>query len=84
MSEDKPKRGTAAMSEATRREVCRKGGLKISQDRAYMSALGKKGGAKVSQDREYMSRLGKKGGAKTQEKFRQQRLSLETDANKKA
>lgn len=82
MSEMKPKRGMAAMSEATQKEVARKGGLTISQDRAHMSRIGKVGGTKVSRDRAYMQALGKKGGAKTQEYWKKLKL-LEEDANKK-
>ncbi len=36
-----------------------KGGLKISQNKEHMAAIGRKGGLKTSQDREHMSRISK-------------------------
>jgi hypothetical protein len=44
------------------RAAGRKGGEKISRDRAHMSAIGRKGGEAVSGDREHMASIGKKGG----------------------
>jgi uncharacterized protein len=44
------------------REAGRKGGEKISRDRAHMSAIGRRGGEAVSGDREHMASIGKKGG----------------------
>lgn len=61
-SEKRP-RGTAAMDLETRREVARKGGLAVSQNRAHMSAIGKKGGASVSKNKAHMSEIGRKGGS---------------------
>lgn len=46
----------------TGRIAGKKGGDRVSADRAYMAALGRKGGAKVSADREHMARIGKLGG----------------------
>jgi general stress protein YciG len=37
-------RGFAAMGESEQREIARKGGQAVSQDRAHMSAIGRKGG----------------------------------------
>ena len=42
----------------------RKGGAKVSQDRAHMAEIGKKGGSRVAQNREHMAEIGRKGGAK--------------------
>ena len=42
----------------------RKGGHKVSQDRAHMAEIGKKGGSKVAQDREHMAEIGRRGGSK--------------------
>ncbi len=45
-------------------EIGRRGGLKVSSDRAHMAAIGRKGGAKVSQNREHMSAIGRIGGSR--------------------
>ena len=42
----------------------RKGGHKVSQDRAHMAEIGKKGGSKVAQDRAHMAEIGRRGGSK--------------------
>lgn len=56
------KRGTAGMSPETRIRVARAGGLKLSQNRAHMAAIGKKGGKAVSRDKEHMATIGRLGG----------------------
>jgi general stress protein YciG len=56
-------RGTAAMDQATRTEVARKGGLAVSRNREHMAEIGRKGGQAVSKNREHMARIGRKGGA---------------------
>ena len=56
-------RGTAAMDQATRKEVARKGGLAVSKNREHMAEIGRKGGQAVSKNREHMARIGRKGGA---------------------
>ena len=43
-------------------EAGRKGGRKVSQDRAHMAEIGRRGGSKVAQDRAHMAEIGKKGG----------------------
>lgn len=40
----------------------RKGGQRVSKDRAHMANIGRKGGFSVSKDREHMARIGKVGG----------------------
>ena len=40
----------------------RKGGSKVSQNRAHMAEIGRRGGSKVAQDRQHMADIGKKGG----------------------
>ena len=42
----------------------RKGGRKVSQDRAHMAEIGRRGGSKVSEDRSHMADIGRRGGAK--------------------
>lgn len=44
------------------RKAGRKGGEKVSQDRAHMAEIGREGGEKVSQDREHMAEIGREGG----------------------
>lgn len=56
-------RGTAAMDQATRKEVARKGGLAVSRNREHMAEIGRKGGQAVSKNREHMAKIGRKGGA---------------------
>ena len=56
-------RGTAAMDQATRKEVARKGGLAVSRNRQHMAEIGRKGGQAVSKNREHMAKIGRKGGA---------------------
>ena len=64
MENSKPKsnRGFASMSIEKRREIARKGGYAISQNREHMAAIGAKGGHVVSQDREHMAKIGRTGG----------------------
>lgn len=57
------RRGTAAMDEGTRREVARKGGIAVSQNKQHMSEIGRKGGLSVSKNKEHMANIGRKGGA---------------------
>jgi general stress protein YciG len=66
------RRGFAAMSEAQRREIARKGGQaaqrkgtghRFTSEEARRA--GRKGGQTVSQDREYMARIGRDGGARS-------------------
>ena len=56
-------RGTAAMDQATRKEVARKGGIAVSRNREHMAEIGRKGGQAVSKNREHMAKIGRKGGA---------------------
>jgi general stress protein YciG len=56
-------RGTAAMDQATRKEVARKGGLAVSRNREHMAEIGRKGGQSVSKNRDHMAKIGRKGGA---------------------
>ncbi len=44
------------------REAGVKGGQAVSQDREFMSQIGRLGGLKVSRDKAHMSRIGKRGG----------------------
>lgn len=61
--ETKRPRGTAAMDLDTRKEVARKGGLKVSQNRQYMAEIGRKGGQSVSNNKAHMAEIGRKGGS---------------------
>ena len=47
-----------------REEAARKGGVKVSEDREHMRAIGRKGGERVAADREHMSEIGRKGAEK--------------------
>ena len=42
-------------------ERARRGGIAISEDRAWMQEIGRRGGLKVSEDREHMSQIGQLG-----------------------
>ena len=56
-------KGTAhEFSSEEARKAGRKGGEKVSQDRAHMAEIGREGGEKVSQDREHMAEIGREGG----------------------
>lgn len=46
------------------RDAGRKGGQKVSQNRAHMAEIGRRGGKKVSADREHMANIGRRGGQK--------------------
>lgn len=46
------------------RSAGRKGGVKVSQNRAHMAEIGRRGGQKVSANREHMSQIGRRGGQK--------------------
>lgn len=59
---DKDKRGFASMDDNKQREIARKGGETVSQNREHMAAIGRKGGEAVSQNREHMAEIGRKGG----------------------
>lgn len=70
MSNDRPRRGFAAMSLEERRRIASLGGKaahaagtghKFTADEAR--AAGRKGGASTSADREHMAEIGRKGGA---------------------
>jgi hypothetical protein len=56
-------KGFAAMDPDKQRELARKGGLTVSDDREHMSAMGRKGGLKIAADRQHMAEIGRKGGA---------------------
>lgn len=64
------KGGTAAHEKGTAHEFTteearaagKKGGEKVSQDRAHMAEIGRRGGQAVSQDRKHMAEIGRKGG----------------------
>ncbi len=77
-TEEKPKRGTAAMDPETRKEVARKGGLAVSRNREHMASIGKKGGQSISRDREHMAKIGKKGGESSRATQRVPRPGLTT------
>jgi uncharacterized protein len=47
-----------------REEAARKGGVKVSEDREHMRAIGRKGGERVAANREHMSEIGRKGAEK--------------------
>lgn len=49
--EQKKTRGFASMTPEQRSEIARKGGLAVSQNKAYMSEIGKKGGNQTKQKR---------------------------------
>ncbi|KYF92307.1 stress-induced protein [Sorangium cellulosum] len=44
------------------RSAGRKGGERVSTDRAHMAVIGRKGGARVSTDRAHMAVIGRTGG----------------------
>ena len=71
-----PKRGFAAMDQATRREIARKGGQAAHRngsahefDAQEARLAGQKGGAAVSRDRAHMAEIGRKGGKRRHAKF---------------
>ena len=55
-------RGFASMDPDKQRDIARKGGRAVSQDRQHMADIGRKGGQEVSQDTAHMSEIGRKGG----------------------
>lgn len=55
-------RGFAAMDGEKQREIARKGGEAVSNNRAHMAEIGRKGGAAVSGNRQHMAEIGRKGG----------------------
>ncbi len=55
-------RGFAAMDGKKQKEIARKGGQAVSQDRDHMAEIGRKGGEAVSKNREHMAEIGRKGG----------------------
>lgn len=59
---DTSNRGFASMDEDKQRDIARKGGEAVSENREHMSDIGRKGGEAVSKDREHMSDIGQKGG----------------------
>jgi general stress protein YciG len=59
-------RGFAAMEEKRQREIARKGGQAVSQDRQHMSEIGRRGGISVSKNREHMAEIGRRGGGSAQ------------------
>ncbi len=59
---DTSNRGFGAMDDEKQREIARKGGEAVSQNREHMSEIGRKGGEEVSQDRQHMSEIGRQGG----------------------
>ncbi|HVL47010.1 MAG TPA: KGG domain-containing protein [Candidatus Thermoplasmatota archaeon] len=44
------------------RAAGRKGGLKVSQNRAHMAEIGRRGGKAVANNRDHMSAIGRRGG----------------------
>jgi general stress protein YciG len=50
------------MDPQKQRDIARKGGRAVSQDRQHMADIGRKGGQEVSQDTAHMSEIGRKGG----------------------
>lgn len=50
------------MDDKTKKEIARKGGLAVSQNREHMAKIGSKGGKSTSQNVEHMAEIGKKGG----------------------
>lgn len=59
---NKQERGFAAMTPEKQREIARKGGMAVSENRQHMSEIGKKGGEAVSQNRDHMAEIGREGG----------------------
>lgn len=57
------RRGFACMDREKQREIARKGGVAVSENRQHMAEIGRKGGATVSEDRLHMAEIGRKGGA---------------------
>jgi general stress protein YciG len=55
-------RGFASMSQEKQREIARKGGEAVSENRQHMSEIGRKGGEAVSENRKHMAEIGRKGG----------------------
>ena len=54
-------RGFESMSPETLKEISRKGGEKISQDRAHMAAIGRRGGQVCAAIPGRMAEMGRKG-----------------------
>ena len=59
---NKQERGFAAMTPEKQREIARKGGMAVSENRQHMSEIGRKGGEAVSQNRNHMAEIGREGG----------------------
>ncbi len=59
-------RGLASADPETRRQVARKGGQAVSQNREHMAEIGRKGGEAVSRDRQHMAEIGRRGGEVSQ------------------
>ncbi len=55
-------RGFAAMDDKAQREIARKGGAAVSENRQHMADIGRKGGKSVSQNRSHMAEIGRRGG----------------------
>ncbi|HJP83633.1 MAG TPA: KGG domain-containing protein [Fimbriimonadaceae bacterium] len=55
-------RGFASMDEAKQREIAKKGGEAVSENRSHMAQIGQRGGEAVSRDRNHMAEIGRKGG----------------------
>ncbi|MDQ6693852.1 MAG: general stress protein [Chloroflexota bacterium] len=55
-------RGFAAMDDKAQREIARKGGAAVSENRQHMAEIGRKGGKAVSENRQHMAEIGRKGG----------------------
>lgn len=62
ITETKTPRGFAGLDPALQKEIARRGGVRISQNREHMSRIGKLGGAATSSNREHMREIGKRGG----------------------
>jgi hypothetical protein len=50
------------MDDDKQRQIARKGGEAVSQNRQHMAEIGRKGGEAVSQNRKHMAEIGRKGG----------------------
>jgi general stress protein YciG len=59
---NRQERGFAAMTPEKQREIARKGGMAVSENRQHMSEIGRKGGEAVSQNRDHMAEIGREGG----------------------